>query len=111
MVERQRLLDLLDEASDASVVLLTAPAGYGKSVLLERWTSSMDEVTPARISLDQRNNEAGRFWQTLVARIEDRVPDKGMKHASWCRSSRQRRSSSLSRPWVEHSLGRHSGWW
>jgi LuxR family maltose regulon positive regulatory protein len=40
MVARPRLADQLDEGVDRGLVLVTAPAGYGKSVLLSDWAQA-----------------------------------------------------------------------
>ena len=45
LVTRPRLADLLDEGADRGLVLVAAPAGYGKSVLLSQ---SGPEADPAR---------------------------------------------------------------
>ena len=37
IIERPRLINQLEE-SDARTILLIAPAGYGKTTLLEQWT-------------------------------------------------------------------------
>src|SRR6185436_18254843 len=62
-IERARLLDLLDSAASCQVILVAAPAGYGKSTLVAQWLAS-GRRTPAAawVSLDSGDNDAGRLW-------------------------------------------------
>src|SRR5690625_38700 len=61
VVGRPRLAQRLEGAGDG-VVLLSAPAGYGKSALLADWCR--DQRRPvAWLSLDARDNDPSRFWR------------------------------------------------
>lgn len=55
LVERPRLLDRLEQSS-ASLVLLNAPTGYGKSVLLAQW-AARDPRPFASIALVEAHND------------------------------------------------------
>ena len=70
-VERARLLDLLDRAASCQVILVAAPAGYGKSTLVAQWLAS-DRRTPAAawVSLDSGDNDPGRLWTHVAAALE-----------------------------------------
>lgn len=63
-IERTRLLRLLDE-STAPVTLVCAPAGTGKTTLVASWCAG--ESCAAWVSLDQRDDEPGRFLRYLSA--------------------------------------------
>ncbi len=68
MVERPRLLDKLEQ-SDASLVLLNAPTGYGKSVLLAQWAAR--DLRPfASITLDDSHNDPALLAQTVVDELD-----------------------------------------
>jgi LuxR family transcriptional regulator, maltose regulon positive regulatory protein len=69
LVTRPRLAHLLDEGTDRGLVLVVAPAGYGKSVLLSEWTRG--RVQPvAWLSLDAGDNDPVRFWRHVLAALD-----------------------------------------
>ena len=67
-VPRPRLLVALDEAADEQVVLVSAPAGYGKTLLLAEWATGHPELT-AWVSLDDDDNNDRRFWAAVLAAL------------------------------------------
>jgi LuxR family maltose regulon positive regulatory protein len=67
----------LDSSSDVldgifPVVLVAAPAGYGKSTLMARWHARLLErgVACAWLSLDEDDNDAARFLRHLIAALQ-----------------------------------------
>src|SRR4029077_1160690 len=56
IIERPRLIKMLDE-SDARVILLLAPAGYGKTTLARQWAKTLN----------------GAIWVTLTTAHRDVV--------------------------------------
>src|SRR5580658_5686608 len=67
----------LDSSSDIldgifPVVVVAAPAGYGKSTLMARWHAALVErgVSCAWLSLDQADNDAARFLRHLIAALQ-----------------------------------------
>ena len=66
LVTRPRLADLLDEGADRGLVLVAAPAGYGKSVLLSQWARRRTQPV-AWLSLDAGDNDPVRFWRHVLA--------------------------------------------
>jgi hypothetical protein len=60
----------LDEAADGQVTLVSAPAGYGKTLLLAEWAARRPELT-AWVSLDDDddNNNDRRFWAAVLAAL------------------------------------------
>jgi LuxR family transcriptional regulator, maltose regulon positive regulatory protein len=65
-VDRERLRALLDTAAAARLVLVSAPAGFGKSTVLAGWLDQPD-VRGAWVSLDARDNDIVRFSRYLAA--------------------------------------------
>src|SRR6202047_2913715 len=67
----------LDSSSDVldgifPVVVVAAPAGYGKSTLMARWHTRLLErgVSCAWLSLDEDDNDAARFLRHLIAALQ-----------------------------------------
>ena len=59
LVERPRLLDLVERERDGPLTLISAPAGSGKTVLLRTWMASADEPeTIAHVALSARARAA-----------------------------------------------------
>jgi LuxR family maltose regulon positive regulatory protein len=70
-VPRPRLLHRLEEAPAGQLVLVCAPAGFGKTALLGDWVGQRRRVV-AWLSLDEGDNDPARFWRHVVAAL-DRV--------------------------------------
>ena len=71
LVPRPRLSERLDEGLRRGLVLVCAPAGYGKTVLLAEWAQRC-QVPAAWLSLDSGDNDPARFWRHAIAAL-DRV--------------------------------------
>ena len=72
-VDRPRLDQLLALGADVPLVLVSAPAGFGKTTLLVSYLARSrhpDQV--AWVSLDERDRDAATFW-TYVLRAVDRT--------------------------------------
>lgn len=65
--------------AEASVALICAPAGYGKSTLMARWHEILQagDVRCAWLSVDQDDNDSTRFLRHLVAAFQNIHPDIG----------------------------------
>lgn len=64
LVPRPRLLEALDRAS---VTIVVAPAGWGKTTLLAQWAreSARDQLV-AWLTLDSTDDDPVRFWNNLI---------------------------------------------
>lgn len=75
VVTRDRLLDALSLFPGTRLVLVSAPAGYGKTTLLADWRRVLlgQGVSVAWLELDESDNNQGRFLmgvlQTLIAAL------------------------------------------
>jgi LuxR family transcriptional regulator, maltose regulon positive regulatory protein len=74
----------LDSSSDVldgifPVVVVAAPAGYGKSTLMARWHARLLErrVSCAWLSLDDDDHDAARFLSHLIAALQKASPHVG----------------------------------
>ena len=72
-VTRSRLVDELEKASQRPVILIAAPAGYGKTTAVTQWLASTSgPATTAWVSLDTADNDPVRLW-THIATALDRA--------------------------------------
>ncbi|MGH3348850.1 MAG: LuxR C-terminal-related transcriptional regulator [Nocardioides sp.] len=68
LVNRPRLTEELRRAGDAALVLVSAPAGFGKTTLA---AATLDEGIPvAWVSLDARDGDGTRFWTYTLHALE-----------------------------------------
>ncbi len=75
-VERPRLVEELAAASSAKLVLVDAPAGFGKTTLVAQWRSSAVERRKfAWVSLDSGDDDPGRLWWHVVSALERACPE------------------------------------
>ncbi|HEX5862553.1 MAG TPA: LuxR C-terminal-related transcriptional regulator [Nocardioides sp.] len=82
LVARPRLRLRLDAGLTARLMLISAPAGFGKTTLLVDWmaslqTSSDEAVRGAWLSLDPADNDPARFWRYLLAALRTALPGIG----------------------------------
>ena len=73
---RPRLAERLDEAVTRGLVLVCAPAGYGKTSLLASWARHCPQPV-AWLSLDASDNDPARFWRHAVAALDAVCPGIG----------------------------------
>src|SRR3989440_4901532 len=71
IIERPRLTKLLDE-STARVILLVAPAGYGKTTLARQWMAA--KPTPAWYSCRQESSDIAALALGLAQAAKDFRP-------------------------------------
>src|SRR6516165_1583830 len=72
-VARSRLVRALGEALARQLVLVCAPAGFGKTALLADWVRS-SSLPVAWVSLDPGDNDPARFWRHAVAALDQARP-------------------------------------
>jgi LuxR family transcriptional regulator, maltose regulon positive regulatory protein len=71
LVARLRLLQILDRGPERRLTLISAPADFGKSTLLNEWAKGRagDKNFVAWLSLDEGDNDPTRFLSYLVAAL------------------------------------------
>ncbi len=80
LVVRPRLVERLNAALSYNLVLVSAPAGFGKTTLLSEWTRfSQPRVRMAWVSLDEGDNDPVRFWDYFIAALQTLQPGCGEK--------------------------------
>ena len=72
-VARTRLTARLDEGLAGRMILVSAPAGFGKTALLAAWASGGPRPV-AWQSLDEGDNDPARFWRHVAAALERARP-------------------------------------
>jgi len=71
LVARPRLIVKLEPEAGHKLMLISAPAGFGKTTLLGEWAASRsDEQCVAWVSLDEGDNDPARFLSYLVAALQ-----------------------------------------
>ena len=75
---RQALADLLLQAADRRLLMLCAPAGFGKSTLAIDYCEQVSQHRqPLWLSLDARDADAGHFLSSLITLLRHRHPGLG----------------------------------
>jgi LuxR family maltose regulon positive regulatory protein len=74
LVCRTRLHELMDQGEETPLTLVSAPAGYGKSMLVSQWVE-MSEEPCAWLSLDVDDSDLATFVSYLLASVRTRFPD------------------------------------
>jgi hypothetical protein len=77
-VSRPSLVAELRAGSRARLILVSAPAGAGKTTVLASWHADPAEQRPfAWLSLDHRDNDPVRFWSHVLAALRTVAPGVG----------------------------------
>ena len=79
LVPRPRLTSLLDTGAEATLTLISAPAGFGKTTVLAAWLArtSTEPRTVAFVSLDESDSHASSFWLYVVTALDAAAPGVG----------------------------------
>jgi LuxR family maltose regulon positive regulatory protein len=88
-IGRQRVLQQLDAAEESQLVLVSAPAGFGKSSCLVAWAHHLrrQKTAVAWYALDERDNDPAHFAAYLLAALRSLplyaavLPDSGVPDA------------------------------
>ena len=77
-VSRPSLVAELRDNVRARLILISAPAGAGKTTVMASWRADPEEQRPfAWLSLDDRDNDPVRFWGYVLAAVRTVAPDLG----------------------------------
>lgn len=75
-VRRVGLLGRLDDAGNRRLVVVAAPAGYGKTTLLADWASDRSDDAPvAWVSIDERDDDPVVLWSHIFTALVRTYPD------------------------------------
>lgn len=71
LVERNRLTAQLDAGARGKLILVSAPAGFGKTSLIAEWThQNRDKYLVSWVHLDASDNELIRFFSYIIAALQ-----------------------------------------
>jgi LuxR family transcriptional regulator, maltose regulon positive regulatory protein len=76
LVLRPRLVEALGRGRAPALILVSAPAGFGKTALLADWIRR-EGRSAAWLSLDRGDNDPARFWRHAVAALDRASPGIG----------------------------------
>jgi hypothetical protein len=81
VVPRQSLSARLDDGVSRALVIISAPAGFGKSTLLTSWLAegATQGRSVAWLSLDAGDNDPNVFWRYFLAAIYQLHPGVGAR--------------------------------
>ncbi|MGV8025960.1 MAG: tetratricopeptide repeat protein [Anaerolineaceae bacterium] len=78
LLSRPRLLALLDDLLDFKLIIIAAPAGYGKTSLMIDYAASYDWPV-AWLALDPLDQNLTRFLSYFISAIQQRFPAFGIR--------------------------------
>lgn len=92
LVQRLRLRERLDAGAAKKLLLISAPAGFGKTTLLAEWLAARpgpsDESPVAWLSLDRDDNEPIVFWTYVITALRKVAPGIGANELALLASPR-----------------------
>ena len=82
LVARPRLSERLDRGGASKLMLVSAPAGFGKTTLLTEWLAAGPAAptsgrSVAWLSLDKDDNDPASFWTYVIAALQTVAPGVG----------------------------------
>jgi LuxR family maltose regulon positive regulatory protein len=78
LVVRQRLLEVMEDATSRPLTLISAPAGFGKTTLITSWLyETGNESRTAWLSLDQDDSDPVHFAYYVIATLQGIEPGVG----------------------------------
>lgn len=85
-IRRSALVEHLMNLGHIKLILITAPAGFGKTTFISQWLADRQPShlgnRTAWLSLEEADNNLGRFWKYFIAAIQMIDPCAGLSLAS-----------------------------
>jgi len=81
VIPRARLIEALENGIQKTMTLISAPAGYGKSILASQWLD-ISRVPGIWVSLDESDNDASAFLRYVLEAIHSLFPQQVLKTRS-----------------------------
>ncbi len=87
LVNRPCLMESLQTALSRPLVIVSAPPGFGKTTAVSQWAHrNRAKASTAWLSLDEGDNDVLRFWDYLIAALQQLFPGVGEATLSMLRS-------------------------
>ena len=71
-----RLIERINNGLEKALILVSAPAGYGKTTLVTEWLHNVTHPV-AWLSLDEQDNDPARFLAYLISALQTIAPNFG----------------------------------
>ncbi len=98
IVSRPRLIERLNVGLGHKLTLISAPAGFGKTTLASAWVHQLQEskdIACAWVSLDESDNDPVRFFEYLIAALQQVDQELGQAMRSLLGTVQMPATSSL----------------
>jgi LuxR family transcriptional regulator, maltose regulon positive regulatory protein len=86
LIERPRLLELMDEGAQRALTLIVAPVGFGKTTLAAAWALNR-QIPAAWLSLRPSERLRDRFLTYLITALQTIIPHVGETSLAMLRGS------------------------
>jgi LuxR family maltose regulon positive regulatory protein len=109
LVPRPRLTERLDQGIEGELVLISTPAGFGKTTLMAHWAATTSWPV-AWLSLDEGDNDPARFWRHAAAALTRVRPGVGERATALLGGPSPPRSRRWGPRWSTSWPRPRSGW-
>ena len=109
IIKRPRLTRLLDEA-EARVLLLVAPAGYGKTTLAREWATARDRRA-LWCPLERSASDPAAMAKSLATAVQPLLQDEGTRLSQYLRASAETEPKALAALLAEETIRWPSNAW
>ncbi|HEY3407494.1 MAG TPA: helix-turn-helix transcriptional regulator, partial [Propionicimonas sp.] len=69
--------DRLDGAAKVKLVVISAPAGFGKTTAVAAWLERVPDSLVAWLSLDEGDHDSVAFWTSVIGAVQAAAPEVG----------------------------------
>lgn len=100
LASRTRIDYRLNEGLGGRLTLVTAPAGYGKTTAVAKWTEQLD-IPAAWFSIDGLDNSLKRFWSYFIAALEAILPGLEERFSRYLYTANNITAASIVTPLID----------